>query len=241
VTATIDTAAPSPAPGLPSRQPAPPVPVAMDVPGRVDGRRRRRVGSGTAGVDRVNRPVLALIGALAAAAGVLALLLGGGGITWSESPASLYRRLASDAVNSVDLAAAVTMAICLLAVLLGLWWAAAQLRPVTDGARVGTIRLDDGPRGRTTAPGGAVAKAAAADLGRLRGVSSARVRLLAATPIPQAVITLEVAVDVERDALAADVGAALGRLATALGAQTVDADLRIRFGKEGSGRASRVS
>lgn len=240
MTTTLDSAPPPPAPSPDSPGPGPATSVPMDVPAAVDGRRRRRVGSGTAGVDRVNRAVLAVIGALATAAGVVAFLLDNGGITWSESPASLYRRLAADATGSVDLSAAIAMAICLIAVLLGLRWAAAQLRPVTDGTRVGTIRLDDGPRGRTTAPGGAVAKAAAADFGRLDGVSNARVRLLAAAPVPRAVVTLEVAVDIDRDAVMAAIGEALGRLAGALGAQTVDADVRIRFGKEGSGRGSRV-
>ena len=218
---------------------APAVP--LDLPPALSARDRRRVGGGIVATDRVNRAVLAVAGVVVAAAGVLVLLLGAGTLQWSETPASLYRSAAGDAAGAATVSAAVATAACLVLALVGLRWALAQLRPVTDGPRLGVVQLGDGERGRTTVPAAAVAKAAGADLASRHGVTSARVRLVALHPVPRAVVVVEMAVDADPGEVGHEIGDALGSLARSLGAPTVDADLRIRFGRPlGAGGASRV-
>ena len=215
--------------------------VPLDLPAALSARDRRRVGSGVVATDRVNRAVLAVVGLVLAAAGVLVLLLGAGTLQWSETPASLYRSAADDAAGAATLSAALATAACLVLALVGLRWALAQLRPVTDGPRLGVVQLGDRSRGATTVPAAAVAKAAGADLASRHGVTSARVRLLALHPVPRAVVVVEMAVDADPGEVRHEISDALGSLARSLGASTVNADLRIRFGRPlGAGRTSRV-
>jgi hypothetical protein len=218
-----------------------PLHVPIDLPAALPRRDRRRIGFGAVATDRFNRSALALLGLIVGAAGACGLLLGHGDLHWSRTPASLYREGASDAIGSVDLAAAVAMGVCLVALILGLRWALVQLRPVTDGPRMGSIRLGNGARGRTSVPSAGVARAAAADLASRPGIVSARVRLLAVLPAPRAIVIVELAVDADPEITMSEISAALGRLARVLEAETVDADLRIRFGKDlRSAKTSRV-
>lgn len=199
------------------------------------------MGANSTSTDRVNRIVLGCLGVILTAAGVATLLLANGALQWSETPGSIYRRGTADALGAANLSAAIAMAVCLVLLLVGLRWARAQLRPVSDGARLGTLRLGDGERGRTSVPASAVGRAAGADLASCHGVSAARVRLLAIHPVPRAVVVVEMAIDADPREVMLEVSAALGRLARALAAPTVDADLRLRFGRERrAGKTSRV-
>lgn len=195
-------------------------------------RDRRRVGRSTTAADRVNRLALTILGLVALVAGIGGLLLSTSALTWSETPSSLYRSAVSSIVASSTLWSAIAVAIAVAALVIGLRWAFVQLKHSSDGPRVGAVRVGEGQRGRTTFPAAAVAKAAGADFGRLPGVTNARVRLLAVRPQARALVSLEIGLDTDAGAVLAETPAALARLATSLDADNIDAEFRLRFGKE---------
>ena len=128
------------------------------------GRRLDRItASGTGRIDRFNRGLFLVVGVILVAAGGIGLLLGED-VFGGTAPGTLYARRAADATRSPDLAAAIAMAVCLVVLLAGLRWAFLQLRPVSDGERLGTLTLSTSPRGRTTVAATSVAKAATTDI-----------------------------------------------------------------------------
>lgn len=202
---------------------------------RQDRRLSRITATGATVVDRVNRVALGVAGAVLVAVGVGGLLLGQGVITWS-SPGREYARRAADAVGNPDLAAGIAMGVCVVALLVGLRWALAQLRPVSDGERLGTFRVGDGSRGRTTVAAASVARAAAADLGRRPGVASAKVRLRALRPRARVTLAVELTIDADIEVGLAEIQGVLDRLLAALGTDGdhADAEVRIRFARPAS-------
>lgn len=197
---------------------------------RADRRLDRSTASGGGRVDRFNRGLFVVIGVILAAAGAGGLLLGEGAVH-GTSPAALYARRAADAASSPDLAAGIAMAICLVLFLLGLRWAFAQLRPVTDRERLATLTLSAGPRGRTTLAATGVARAAAADITGRPGVTSAKVRLRALRPETRVTMSVELALGADPDAVLDQLQAALTRLLGALDADeaTSQTEIRLRF------------
>lgn len=208
-----------------------------------DRRARRLVrmtATGGGPVDRGNRVAFVVVGAVLAAAGVAGLLLGQGTVKWS-SPGREYRRLASDAAGNPDLAAGIAMAVCLVAFLLGMRWAFAQLRPVSDGERLGTFRVGDDRRGQTTVAAASVARAAAADLASRPGVASAKARIRAFRPRARVTLSAELDLDADLEGALAEIQGALGRLLEVLGTPATDADAEIRVRFARAPRSSRSS
>lgn len=223
----------------------------MTAPGRLipappatrAGRRLNRIAaSGGGHVDRVNRLVFIVLGAVAGTAGGGGLLLGGGLLHWT-SPGTLYARRAADVAHNRDLVAVIAMALCVALFVVGLRWAFAQLRPVSDGERLGTLRLVTGPQGRTTVAATTVAKAAAADLSSRPGITSAKVRLRALDPRTRVTLSVEVSLEADPEAVLDELEGALYNLLAALDREPADADteIRLRFARPGrSERPARV-
>jgi hypothetical protein len=197
------------------------------------GRRLERITAGGGGrIDRFNRGLFLVVGVVLTAAGTGGLLLGEGAID-GTSPGQFYSDRVADLTGSPNLATAIAMACCLVLFLLALAWAFAQLRPVTDGHRLGTLTLSPGPRGRTTVASTTVAKAAAADIAGVHGVTSARVRLRALKPKAMVVLNVELALDADPDTVLAEFRAAVTRLLGAINADvpSSETEIRLRFAR----------
>lgn len=208
--------------------------------GAHDRRLVRMAVWGETPLDRGNRLFMGLLGAVLVAAGVLTLLLNTGAIS-TTAPGVVYGRLVRDARGATNLSAAIACAICLIIAVLAAGWALAQLRPVSDGERVDTVRLARGQRGRTTMAATTLTKAATADLMGRQGITAARVRLRAAKPIPRVQATVEVALDADVEAALAEVSDTMGRLIAALGAKPEEADTEIRLRFARTARQLRTS
>ncbi|MDQ6783028.1 MAG: hypothetical protein M3063_06230 [Actinomycetota bacterium] len=205
------------------------------------GRRLNHItASGGGRVDRFNRKLLGLLGLVVAAGGAGGLLLGLGALD-ATSPGALYAARADDVAANANLAAGIAMAVCLILVVLGLRWAFAQLRPVTDGERLGTLKLCTGPRGRTTVAATTVARAAAADIASQPGIASAKVRLRAVQPQARVTLAVEVELDADADAVLSELESALTRLLGALGSDPSEArsEIRLRFSRPARSSRSR--
>ena len=197
------------------------------------GRRLDRItASGTGRIDRFNRGLFLVVGVILVVVGGIGLLLGED-VFGGTAPGTLYARRAADVARSPDLAAAIAMAVCLVALLAGLRWAFAQLRPVSDGERLGTLTLSTGPRGRTTVAATSVARAAATDIGGRPGVTAAKVRIRALQPQTRVTLTVELSLDADPDAVLGELQSALTRLYGALGVDESDslAEIRLRFAR----------
>lgn len=204
-------------------------------PSSAAGRRLNRiVASGGARVDRFNRGFLLIVGIMLATAGAGGLLAQDGSVSW-DPPGSLYGRGVAHVLDHRDVAAAIAMAASLALLVLGLRWALAQLRPVSDGERLGTLRLSSGPLGRTTVAATTVAKAAASDIARRPGITTARVRLRALQPRARVTMAVELSLDADADAVLGELEGALSRLLGALGADeaAAETEIRLRFAKVG--------
>jgi hypothetical protein len=199
---------------------------------RVGRRLDHITASGGGRVDRFNRALFLVVGAALVAAGTAGLLLGEGAID-GTSPGQFYTDRVADVTPSPNLAAAIAMAVCLVLFLLGLAWAFAQLRPVTDGHRLGTLTLSPGPRGRTTVGSTSVARAAAADIAGVPGVTSARVRLRALKPRAMVVVNVELDLGADIDAVLGTLRAAVSRLLAAVNADepSSETEIRLRFAR----------
>ncbi|MDQ6799013.1 MAG: alkaline shock response membrane anchor protein AmaP [Actinomycetota bacterium] len=206
------------------------------IPPRPTTRAGRRLdhitASGGGRIDRFNRGLFLAVGVILAAAGGGGLVLGEG-VVAGTSPATLYARRADEAASRPDLAAGIAMAVCLVLLLVGLRWAFAQLRPVSDGERLANLTLFAGPRGRTTVAATTVAKAAAADISSRPGVTSAKVRLRALRPQTRVTLSVEMILDADPNAVLGELQDALTRLFGALDADRTNsqAEIRLRFAR----------
>jgi hypothetical protein len=228
LTPVVLPAAPVPAVDVDDGLPATTRPV---VSPRAARRAARTAATGSGRSDRVNRAVLAVVGVLLVVAGAAGLLLDGGTLHWT-SPGRTYRRLAADAAGAVDLSAAVAMAVCLVLFLVGLRWAAAQLRPVhDDGPRLTRITLPDSGRGRTTLAPAVLSRAASGDMARIPGVASARVRLHTLRPVPMALVVVELHLDADLAQVEEEISAGLERLARTVDVAPIEAEVRVRFAR----------
>ncbi len=212
-------------PATPAGEPSPNVD--RRVAGARQRRARHRAAAGFGRVDRANRITLSVFGVLVAAAGAFALLSAGGVFGWDQ-PRQIYRHLSRNAIGHPDLSAGVGSFVCLVLVVLGLWWAARQFVANRDRHRLGTVTLGPTAQGRTTLEASAVASAAAADLAAGRGIQRARVRLQSLNP-PQLVANVDIGTDVDMALLDRAVDGPLIRVAQALGVDDIDAELRVRF------------
>ncbi len=207
------------------------------------GRRLDRItASGTGRIDRFNRALFVVVGVILVGVGGGGLLLGEG-VIHTTSPGALYARRATNVATSPNLAAGIAMAVCLVVFLVALRWAFAQLRPVSDGERLGTLTLFTGPRGRTTVAAASVAKAASTDIASRPGVTSAKVRLRALQPQTRVTLSAELALDADPDAVLGELQAALTRLLGALDVDEADshAEIRLRFARPPRSSRSRRS
>ena len=185
-------------------------------------------------VDGVNRFVLAFVGLVAAVASGLGLLLAEGTLEWDQ-PSEIYERLADDAVANEAVWGGVAIAGGVLLALLGLAWAWRQLVGRSDGTGLGTTALVRTPKGRTTVEPVALARAVAADLATVPGVTNSRVRLLDLSPQPHLVAVLSLEDDAQMAAVREAAEAPFDRLCRALESPNLSADIRFRpTGKERS-------
>ena len=139
--------------------------------------------------DRLNRLLVALLGLLLLAGGVLALVrsFGGFGARLADD------RLLTDAQTRFAERTSpwfwvAVAAVALLVALLALRWLLAQLR----SDRIGDIELEPDPRtGATTLHPGAVTAAVCEEIESYRGLRRARPRLLHDQPHPDLVLDLD--------------------------------------------------
>ena len=139
--------------------------------------------------DRLNRVLVALLGLLLLAGGVLALVrsFGGFGARLADD------RLLTDAQTRFAERASpwfwvAVAAVTLLVALLALRWLLAQLR----SDRIGDLELEPDPRkGATTLHPGAVATAVCEEVESYRGVRGARARLLHDERSPDLVLDVD--------------------------------------------------
>lgn len=209
----------------PATRPSSPEPPAARPPARSARRHARRTATGATTVDRADRLALAVVGLAAIGLGLVPLLAADGTLDL-RPPSALY----ADAVDAVQQHpgrwAGIAIVAGVVLTLLGLWGAWAQVRPRPDRGRLGTTRLPTGGPGRTTLAPAPVAHALAADVESVEGVHRATARIVALRPQPTIVLTVEV--DPERGLAAVrhDLEAPLARVAAALDADTVDAEIR---------------
>jgi len=201
------------------------------LPRRELRRRHRDAAHGTAPVDRCNRVALAILGLALIVGGALGLSAATGAVSW-RSPGDTYGDIAAGAADH-PLAWTAAAAACGLAlVVLGLWWAWRQVAPRADRGRLSTAVVAHTSRGRTTLEPAAMARAAAADLARVDGVTRARVRLVGLGPVPDLIAWLDLSVDADITAVQAGLEQPLSRVTHALGTTVIDCDLRLRFGTQ---------
>lgn len=177
-------------------------------------------------VDRVDRVLLFVIGLLLAAAGGLGLAAANDTVDLDE-PGQLYRMAVDDVV---DLPAAwATGALTGLAILaiLALVWAWRQIVARADGPALGTVNVQDTPRGRTTVEPVAVARALARDLESVDGVTGAKVRVLDVQPQPHLVVSVDLDAQARPAAVRAGVEEPIARACRVLVVPEMTVDLRL--------------
>ncbi len=214
----------------------PAAPAPAPLPRRELRRRQRAAAHGTEPVDRFNRVALTILGLALIAAGALGLAAATDAVSW-RSPGHIYRDIADNAADRPLAWAAAAVAFGLVLVALGLWWAWKQVAPRAEGGRLSTAVVDHTSRGRTTVEPTALARAAAADLNRVDGVTRARVRVVSLHPVPDLIAWLDLRIDADIAAVQAALEPPLGRVAHALGTPSIECDLRLRFGTQRAPRA----
>ncbi len=179
-------------------------------------------------VDRINRVVATLVGLALTSAGAYALLRASGVVGDRRQPV-LGEGLRRAVVDNAGLVGGVATFVALLVAWGGWQWLRAQLRPAPS---LPTIRLADGPEGRTTLETKAVADAVARDLEAARGVASGRARFVGAGA---GAFAVDLHADLAGDADLVEVRrhvdeVVLPRLRGALEAPGLAASARYRFG-----------
>lgn len=178
-------------------------------------------------VDRTNRVVASLVGLALASAGAYALLRSSGAVGDRRQPV-LGEGLRRTVVDNAGLVGGVATFAALMVAWGGWRWLRAQLRPAPS---LPTIRLADGPEGRTTLETKAVTEAVTRDLEVAAGVASGRARFVGGA----AAFAVDLHADLAADADLAEVRrhvdeVVLPRLRAALEAPDLPATARYRFG-----------
>ncbi len=230
VTASPDERADAPAP--PER---PTTGAATRAGRRQRKRRRRQAATGATGVDRADRLLLGLIGLIAIGLGTVALLEADDRIGLRQ-PRSLYADARESAIEHQEIWTGAAIAAGILLVLLGLWWAWAQVRLRPERGRLGETVVARQRRGQTSIEPAPVARALAADVAALDGVTSASARLVALGELPEVLVSAQLEIDADVPRVRSAIEVPLARMAAALGVDAVDAELRFRVGRTESAR-----
>ncbi|NHD17445.1 MULTISPECIES: alkaline shock response membrane anchor protein AmaP [Actinopolyspora] len=129
-----------------------------------------------AGVSRplaFERAVTSIVGVIALAAGVLALLVGSGVLGTYRARRPLLDPLTrSWVISNPGIALAVAAVLGIVLVVLGVWWITHALRPEARP----NLHLGGGAAGRTSLSGSALSEAVRADAHEVTGVVGVRVR-----------------------------------------------------------------
>lgn len=177
-------------------------------------------------VDRVDRVVLFVIGLVLVVAGGLGLAAANDAFDL-DTPGQIYRRAVDDvAVQPAAWATGALTALAILAIL-GLVWAWRQIVARADGPALGTVDMQDTPRGRTTVEPIAVARALARDLESVDGVTGAKVRVVDVGPQPHIVASVELDAQASPAAVRAGVEEPIARACRVLVVPDMTVDLRL--------------
>ena len=205
------------------------VAAASTAEGRAARRRRRQAATGSAPADRADRFLLALFGLVAVGLGTVALLARNGTLDL-RSPGSLYDDAVRSAIDHQEVWTGVAVAAAVVVAVLGLVWAWVQVRLRPERGRLGQTVMTRGPRGRTSLAPSGVARVLAADVARIDGVTDASARLTELRPVPEVLVSVELRADADLRAVRRALEAPLARMAASIGAEAVDAELRVRIG-----------
>ncbi len=176
-------------------------------------------------IDRLNRVVLTLVGALLLAAGVLGLLAQTDVLNL-RSPGRLYTDGRDEILDDPELWWSIIIASAVVLTLLGILWARRQLVP-RGGSGISTTTLRHDRRGELTVEPVAVARAVEADFARIPGVVGSRVRLLELGDTTDLRARLHLARHVDIVAVRDGIGPVLDRMKGAIGARHVNARVRL--------------
>lgn len=207
-----------------------PAPVAPAPPNRTLKRRSRSAVARSSGGDR---SLLALLGLVLLALGVLVALLSYGVFGAGRAGRPILDPAVVEAVEAQSLIARiVAIAVGVLLLVLGLMWTARSLRP----ERRPDLVLDPGPETAITVNSGAAADALATQAAGLPGVGRAKARMVGSHDAPALRISMWLADD-------ADVGDVLSRLdrqvlssaRSALGIAALPVAVRLELDKSSSG------
>lgn len=230
---TVADARPAPSP---SEDPTPSVAATTTASKRERRRRRRQARTGARTVDRANRVLLALLGLVAIALGTVALLAGDGDRIDLRQPRSLYADARASAIDFPAVWAPAAVAGGLVVAALGLIWAWVQIRPRAERGRLGTTVVARSARGQTTLEPAPVARVLAADVRQIDGVVDASARLVALGRVPEMLLSVETMADAHLPTVRQAIEAPLARMAASLDTDAVDAELRIRIGRDEGSR-----
>lgn len=176
---------------------------------------------------RADRTLTALLGLLAVAVGAAALLVG----TEVFGGARAHRPvidpiLVKRVAGNLDLTLGIAIAVGVLLVVLGLWWALRELRP----ERHPDIVLDSSLSRELTVTSAALASAVRGDAETVTGVDRARVRVLGRADAPGLRLTLWLREGADvRDVWAELDTRVLARARHALGIEVLPAAIRIEL------------
>lgn len=179
-------------------------------------------------IDLLNRVVLGLAGLLMIAGGLLGLLARRGAIPLS-TPAQTYEVAADWVLQdgwTVGIGATVAIVVGIGLVLLGLRWALAQFR--RRGGHLELLTLQRLAEGRTSVAAAAAAAAAARDLETVPGVTAGAARLVEAGRRPRLLARADMFADADPAAVRAGAEQVYARLARCIGADDINAELRLR-------------
>lgn len=182
-------------------------------------------------VDRVNRIVLLVLGALLVGLGAVALLAHDGR-TDLDQPPSLYQQ----ALDSVDARPVLWWTIIIasgaVATIVGLVWAIAQLTGRSGGRRAPVTQLSWPHRGTLRVQPTAIARAAARDFRTLPGVVGSNVRVIELGDRTRLFARLDLARRTDANAVENEAEAVLTRVCEATDAEQVEARLRLNLATE---------
>lgn len=198
------------------------------LPRRAVRRRARRLATGHTPTDRVARALLAVLGLVLVASGIVGLLLAHDVLHWLQ-PASIYRDGARNATAHPEAGAAVASAAGVLLALaaLGMLWQLLAVRRRTP--KLATTPLPAHGPGRTTAEPAKLAKAVAADMQQLPEIDAASARIFALGGKPRLEATVTASVEVNLEELLRQLEGPLERLRRSVGAEALYTDLRLNF------------
>ena len=176
-------------------------------------------------IDRLNRIVLWVVGAVLVAASVLGLLAQDGVLDLDE-PSRIYTDVQREIDDRPELWWTIVIAACAVLLVLGILWARRQLVR-RGGTGISTTTLQRTRRGDLTVEPVAVARAVETDLTRIPGVVDSRVRLLELGDTTELRARLQLARHVDLDTVRDGIGSVLDRMKGAVGAKEVKARVRL--------------